>query len=131
DLRETLALSRRCAGVKLLALVDVEEKARGRGERKLLSKIVIGCLDDVREPRIPLAKPLSPFAATVNARWVCRVLAPQCGAHGHELVDRVVAGLHGQIGERAAVLQRLRPGTPSPRPALSLERPNRAGLHKA
>src|SRR6476619_6580886 len=93
--------------------------------------MIIVRLDQVCEPRLSLAQPLGPFLAAIDALWISRVGKPQCGELGHKRVDRVLAGFHGEIGPCAAILQRLRPWPLSAGPALTLERPDHAGLHEA
>src|SRR5215472_15635070 len=93
--------------------------------------MVIGRLDQVREPRLLLAQPRGPFAAAVEALRISGIWEPQRGELGHERADRVLAGLHCDISPGAAILQHLGPSLMSIRPALALERSDYAGLHKA
>ena len=131
NLGKALALGRWRSGVKLFALIDVEQKTRRRDQRKLVAKVIVGRLDQVGKACCAAAKPFGPFASSVDAPWIGRVGKPQRNELQRQRVDRVFAGLHCQIGIGAAMRQRLGPGTLSAGPALAFERTNYASLYQA
>ena len=95
------------AGVKLLALIDVEKKGRRLGLIELLAA-ALGGVDQVGEGRLALQQ-LDPLKLPLDALRVGRVELPSVEKTIDQRLDRLGAGLQREEAPLAAVLEDRRP----------------------
>ena len=120
------------ARVKLLALVDVEEKARRLCLIELLAA-AFGGLDQVRQRRLAVAQQLEPAVLLLGPLEVGGAELPGVEERLDQRLERIGAGLERQVAPLPAVLKNRRPGIGRAGilgPRLALERCEHAGLRQ-